>query len=311
VEAHPLLSHELCDLKDIHTIKSPTISVLIHVLSKSLPDLIAQRAADSGSKPVKLVVIDALAELFHSSDKTTTSTLIERSQDIAEISTLLHALASTHHLAVLVLNEVTDVFSRGDQSGSSSSGGLIYSQQSRWFGTADTVPGEASKEASLGLVWANQVNVRIMLSRTGRRRYLEAGLYSKRQKADDGNPAEYSGVDVDSDGGATLIRRMSVVFSSVAPPCSVDYIVTAAGISVLPDDDVVASENSFLFSPERHDDAIPALAMSGSQVAPLDVGFAEHATQSETARAEADEWESYWNTDTISEEVYTSLNAEE
>ncbi|KAJ7470523.1 P-loop containing nucleoside triphosphate hydrolase protein [Mycena latifolia] len=306
VDAHPLLSREVCGLEDINTIKSPTIPILIHVLSTILPSLVTQRAGDTGVKPVKLVVIDALAELFRSSDKTTTTTLIDRSQNIAEISTLLHTLASTYGIAVLVLNEVSDVFNH-EESATSSSGGLVYNQQARWFGGADTVPGEATKEASLGLVWANQVNVRIMMSRTGRRRYLEDSLHNKRQKADDGHSAESSSTKIHSDDGATLIRRMSVVFSSVAPPCSVDYIVTAAGISALPDDDVLVPSESRLSSPERHDDASLAISMSGSQVAPLDVGFAEQDSQAEAPQPEDEEWENYWNADVIPEEMYTSL----
>jgi hypothetical protein len=37
------------------------------------------------------------------------------------------------------------------------------------------------------------------------------------------------------------------------------------------------------------------------------VGLAEHDAQSETTRGEDEEWESYWNTDVISEEMYNSL----
>ncbi|KAJ7694125.1 P-loop containing nucleoside triphosphate hydrolase protein [Mycena rosella] len=308
VDAHPLLSREICGLDDINTMKTPTIPVLIHVLSKILPDLVAQRVDDPELKPVKLVIIDALAELFHSSDKTTTTTLIERSQNIAEISTLLHVLASKYNLAVLVLNEVSDVFNHGE-SGTSSSGGLVYNQQAKWFGAADTVPGESNKEASLGLVWANQVNARIMMSRTGRRRYLEDSLQNKRQKADDGHSSGNGGATTNADDGAILVRRLSVVFSSVAPPSSVDYIVTAAGISVLPDDDVLAPAENAFSSPERHDDAISAISMAGSQVAPLDVGFAEQEAQSERTHLqdEDEEWENYWNADVISEEMYTRL----
>ncbi|KAJ6546446.1 P-loop containing nucleoside triphosphate hydrolase protein [Mycena vulgaris] len=275
VEAHPLLSPEICGLEDINTIKSPTIPILIHVLSKILPDLIVQRANDTQLKPVKLVT---------------------GLRSIAEISILLHTLASRYNMTVLVLNEVSDVFSHGEQSGTSPNGGLVYNQQSRWFGGADTVPGESNKEASLGLVWANQVNVRIMLSRTGRRRYLEDSLHRKRPKFDDSS--DHPGANIHTDDGAILIRRLSVVFSSIAAPCSVDYIVTAAGISVIPDDEPVRRDDG---------DGIPAVAMPGSQVAPLDVGFAEHDAQSETARVEDEEWESYWNADEISEEMYTSL----
>jgi DNA repair protein RAD57 len=305
VDAHPQLSPELCGLENINTIKSPNIPILIHILSKILPDLITAKANDPDSKPVRLVVIDALAELFRSDDKTTTSTLVDRSQNIVEISTLLHSLASTYNLAILVLNEVSDVFGHGEQE--TGPGDLSYKQQSRWFGSADSVPGEGSKEAALGLVWANQINVRIMFSRTGRRRYLEDSLvHSKRRKTDGAHPIP----DTEPDDGATLIRRMSVVFSSVALPCSVDYIVTAAGISVLADDEApLPPEDSFFPSTqeEARDDAPASIA---SQVAPLDMGLVEHDAQSQTldtAPPEDEEWENYWNTDDIPEEMYNSM----
>jgi DNA repair protein RAD57 len=305
VDAHPQLSPELCGLENINTIKSPNIPILIHILSKILPDLITAKANDPDSKPVRLVVIDALAELFRSDDKTTTSTLVDRSQNIVEISTLLHSLASTYNLAILVLNEVSDVFGHGEQE--TGPGDLSYKQQSRWFGSADSVPGEGSKEAALGLVWANQINVRMMFSRTGRRRYLEDSLvHSKRRKTDGAHPNP----DTEPDDGATLIRRMSVVFSSVAPPCSVDYIVTAAGISVLAEDEApLPPEDSFFPSTqeEARDDAPASIA---SQVAPLDVGLAEHDAQSQTLDTgppEDEEWENYWNTDDIPEEMYNNM----
>ncbi|KAJ6547324.1 P-loop containing nucleoside triphosphate hydrolase protein [Mycena capillaripes] len=305
VEAHSLLSKTICGLENINTIKSPTIPILIHILSKILPDLVAGRVNDSESKPVKLVVIDALAELFHSDDKTTTSTLVDRSHSIVEISTLLHTLASSYNIAVLVLNEVSDVFKHGEQDESSLGGDLGYKRQSQWFGGADSVPGEVTKEASLGLVWANQVNARIMFSRTGRRRYLEDGVNTKRRKVDDGQP---SAIENEADDGATLIRRMNIIFSCISPPCSLDYIVTAAGISVLPDDDALLPPESSPLSQEEHsDDVIPEAGLAGSQIAPLDVGLVEHEAQTETTHAEDEEWENYWNTDTIPEEMYNSV----
>ncbi|KAJ7752094.1 P-loop containing nucleoside triphosphate hydrolase protein [Mycena metata] len=315
VEAHPLLSKEICGLENINTIKSPTIPILLHVLSKILPDLITKKATEPNSKPVKLVVIDALAELFHADDKTTTSTLVDRSHNVVEVSTLLHSLASSHNLAVLVLNEVSDVFNRDDPAEANSAGDLGYKQQSRWFGGADSVSGEANKEASLGLVWANQVNTRIMFSRTGRRRHLEDSFSSKRPKANGGQSS--GGNEIALDDEAVLVRRMSIIFSSVAAPCSLDYIVTAAGISVLPDEDIILSpENTFPPSqPEPEDDIFstnpdgifPTNAMSSSQVAPLDAGLAEHDAQSETRRDEDEEWENYWNADDMSGDIYNSV----
>ncbi|KAJ7172726.1 Rad51B protein [Mycena filopes] len=314
VETHPLLSKEICGLQYINTIKCPTIPILLHVLSTILPELITKQATDYDAKPVKLVVIDALAELFHADDKTTTSTLVDRSHSIVEISTLLHELASSHNLAIVVLNEVSDVFNPGDSADASPAGDLGYKQQSRWFGGADSVSGEGKKEASLGLVWANQVNTRIMFSRTGRRRHLEDNFSNKRRKANSGDSSVATDAAVDDDE-AILIRRMSVIFSSVAAPCSLDYIVTTAGISILPDEDILLppENTSSPSQPAPHDDIFAANAMSSSQVAPLDAGLAEHDAQSEAIRGEDEEWENYWNADDTSGDIYSSveLNGEQ
>ncbi|KAJ7285602.1 Rad51B protein [Mycena rebaudengoi] len=272
VDAHPLLSRDLCGLDDINSIRTPTIPSLIHVLSSILPSFITEKANDSHLKPVKLVVIDALAELFHSSDKTTTSTLVDRSQSIVEISTLLHSLANAHNIAVET----------------SANGDLIYNQQSRWFGSADNVPGEDKKEANLGLVWANQVNLRIMLSRTGRRRYLDDGLPNKRQKV-----VQQTHRPDTPDDQPLLIRRMSVIFSSISAPYSVDYIVTSACPSSPP----------WNLAQKRRYPLFPA-----PKVAPLDVGCAENTAQSEKDNAEEDEWENYWGADDLQEQDYNNLD---
>lgn len=208
---------------------SPNIPFLIEVLAKTLPAFIGQL---SNTRPVKLVVIDALGELFHTTDKTTTQTLIERSRDITQISLLLHTIASKYSIAVVVLNEVVDTFDRGYIE--SDEAHLSYSEQARWFGRASTVPGEDKKEASLGLVWANQVNVRIQLSRTGRRRHVDDNYLGKRRKLQT-TRVDPPKDDDDSDR-TSLIRRLSVIFSSVSLPASMDYIVSPAGLFGLPDD---------------------------------------------------------------------------
>ncbi|KAG6869020.1 hypothetical protein C0993_005679 [Termitomyces sp. T159_Od127] len=205
MQANPSLSGAECNLKDIHTLATPTIPHLIHVLSERLTPFIDSLRDKAGYKPVRLLVVDALAELFHTSDKTTTSTLVERSRNIAHISLLLHELVRKHKLAVLILNEVVDVFDRPGPP--DESGNLLYSEQARWFSRAHSIPGENTKEASLGMVWANAINARILLSRTGRRRFLDdADTPSlKRCRTDDssGRASALAGGDL------ALIRRLS------------------------------------------------------------------------------------------------------
>jgi len=276
---------------------APTIPALIYMLSDIFPKFISDKLATPNAKPVRLLVIDALAELFHSSNKTTTKVLVERSQNITEISALLHALVSKWNIAVLVLNEVVDAFDYGRNINPSEE--LEYREQSRWFSRAHSIPGEDRKEASLGLVWANQVNARIMLSRTGRRRHLDDVTVSKRQKLHDGSNTS---TEADSEENQlTLIRRLSVIFSSVAAPISLDYVVTRAGISFLPPEESAAPSASapapvhapLKRAPAQATPAPPLMA----QIAPLDVGFAEDGNNLmvvPSSQPEEDEWEEYW-----------------
>lgn len=304
----------------------PSIEFLTEALSKLLPDFVErklkQHNLDPTTKLVRLVVIDALGELFHSSSKTSTQTLMERSRNITEISSHLHSIASKFGIIVLVLNEVVDAFDRDSGNSEDPAFGLPYAEQSRWFGRAHSVPGEERKEASLGLVWANQVNARIMLSRTGRRRFLSSGRSEKRQKMNCG-PNNLGQPSKDSDH-FELIRRMSIVFSSVSAPRSLDYIVDAAGITVVAEEEWDVSNNrrragevSTGGQPASEPAALQpvdlAIAMPSSQIAPLDVGSVESAgseLSDKLSRApdDEDEWDVFWEKDQITEEMYLAAD---
>ena len=293
---HPKLSSSQCGLSGVQTLSIPNIPLLLHVLSTMVPKLILDRC--SSAMPVKLLVIDALAELFHSSSKTTTQTLVERSRNINEISSLLHCLASQYNIAILVLNEVSDAFNRA--YGVNSDAELLYGDQSRWFARADSIPGEDAKEASLGLVWANQVNVRIMVSRTGRRRYIEGvrSVGTKIRRADVATSSSSNTKPVEE--ASTLIRRLSVIFSSVAPTASLDYIVTTEGVSVLVDGPVAKDDRhvQVMHTEFRHPvtGLVPGQEIL-SQVSPLDVGCVEDSNTSAEVEQPVDEWDAYWEQD--------------
>lgn len=292
LDAHPMLSPSTCGLSNIQTIQTPTIEKLIYVLSTFLPQHISTRLSDPTSRPLKLVVIDALAELFHDIAKTTTRTLVGRSRKISEISILLHQLASRYRIAIWVLNEVTDVLTRDQPPDNTVMG---YRDQAMWFGCANSIPGEDRKEASLGLVWANQVNARIFLTRTGRRRYLGEG----------GNDEP------------TLIRRLSIVFSSVSLPASCDYIVTTQGVCVIAGSTTLPTATHE--TPVNVADAVSSLhkADDGNrnqcdQLPPLDIGCVEDSrvaeTRAPTPESDAeDEWESFWALNTLPEDTYSQI----
>jgi hypothetical protein len=269
----------MCSLTNIHTIATPTIPILIRVLSQTFPDFLEARSKKLAPMPIKLLVIDALAELFHSASKTTTCTLVERSRNITQISTLLHFIANKYQIAILVLNEVADTFDRGLAIDIGDHSDLIYRDQARWFNRAHSLPGEDRKEASLGLVWANQVNARILLSRTGRRRYLnEFPSRGKHRRVATRGPDGFSPIPRVSatEDQATLIRRLSIIFTSVSLPKSLDFVVSAGGLTFLKDDNSPPEAQCSLQSHQDHSEI--------AHVSLLDVDCSQDGKKSEGHR---------------------------
>ncbi|PCH38344.1 hypothetical protein WOLCODRAFT_65896 [Wolfiporia cocos MD-104 SS10] len=307
MECHPALSPSLCGLSDIHTIKTPEIPILLYILDTTLPGLIEQLRAQSDRKPVKLVVVDTLTELFHSHSKVSADTLRERSKNLAEISTLLHQLANKYRIAVLVLNEVMDVVCKGYAPDTVPSKDILYREQARWFNRADSIAGEDRKEASLGLVWANQINARIMLSRTERTRFLEVEQRKPKRRRLDPTRTQHC-----SETQPTRIRRLSIIFSSVSPPASLDYIVSEGGIFVLPDttepNPTPPSSSTPLQPPSSSTPLQPPSSSTPLQppssspshdidgVSPLDVGVI------------ADEWDAYWQEAESDADLYRNVH---
>lgn len=281
IQDHPLLSPSICDLSDIHTVSVSTIELLIRTLTITFPALLESLRDDPLRKPIKLVVIDSISALFHISGKPSSSTLFERSRALSELSLTMHEIAAKYQIAFLVVNEVTDVFNDHYSSNqeSVSSHDILYRDQARWFNSAHSLPAESSKEAGLGLVWANQVNTRIMLTRTNRRRYPDDfGPPMKRKQLEGTSKATDGSRESDtSSDQPMLIRRFSVIFSSVSTPASADFIVTNAGVSAIHDEisgpvalpharpDVARSTPVVGPSPPTSSDVSDPIAVTGSQ----------------------------------------------
>ncbi|KZV80734.1 P-loop containing nucleoside triphosphate hydrolase protein [Exidia glandulosa HHB12029] len=227
IDLHPMIRGSTCTLDHLHFRRTETISALLNVLEGPLVQLI-QGCRDT--MPLKLLILDDFTSLFRTdkTDKATSGSLIDRSRDLAEVSALIHQLAIEHNLAVIVVNEVVNVFEPEAPAPVQSE--PTYRAVSPWFNTAANVPGEDAREPALGLSWANQVNVRVFFSRTGRRRILDVPMSdAKRQKF-----AQETGRlphEIQPSDEPVLIRHMSVIFSSVAAPSSVDYVITDEGVS--------------------------------------------------------------------------------
>ena len=217
-----------CTLNNIQTCSVSTPEELCFYLRHPIVRLI-----DSTTTPLKLIVIDSLATLFRTSGKATSTSLFERSRAIGEISLLLHRLAIQHGLAVVVVNDVTAVFEEdGDNKGWTD---LTYRLQSRWFNRPDETYYDAKQDAALGLVWANQINARLFLSRTGRTTSVVDEPSSKRRKIEGGGRQSES----------IVLRRIDIVFSSFSRPDSLDFVLTARGFRTVPKDQWVAKPEEF------------------------------------------------------------------
>jgi len=250
------------------------ITLLEHTLMYKVPFILRQRAGrgparllgqegeEGGEgKPIRVIIIDSITALIRGADSTYANSssigLAERSRYLCAVSDRLKALAVEFNLAVVVINQVSDVFTRAPALPSTPTNPpstqqmsqfytdgpeppMLYATQSRWFsGQTETL----KKEASLGIVWANAINTRIMLSRTGRRRMVDPRDLSKRHKRrkevlEEGE-APSSGVNgagpVVDDTAPMLIRRAHVVFCPFAPTATIDYIISPTGVHSIPD----------------------------------------------------------------------------
>lgn len=303
---HPLLARSRCSLDNIQTSATKSVSSLLFALSEVLPASINAAAAAAAnktrsSKPLRLLVIDSLAEVLLEDTKMSTATLADRSRNLSAIAAQLHALATTHQLAVVAINRVTDVWDRHPDAVFRGGGELLYADHARIFGRAEG----GAKSAALGLVWANQVNARIMLALT-ERRHAHAhrdGTTTTTTTSSGGNgsavPLVVEGHDPEWErerkrkrkrlraeegvGAAVVraddvvVRRLTVVFSSVCAPASVDFVVTSRGVETLTE--VVDLDTCHAYVSHSHSHLHPAATAAVSaerpplaDVSPLDVG---------------------------------------
>nr|XP_031863658.1 uncharacterized protein CI109_000910 [Kwoniella shandongensis]KAA5530730.1 hypothetical protein CI109_000910 [Kwoniella shandongensis] len=274
-------------LDNVLTNRVGDVDALEHALNYAIPAMLEKRSSSSSTvKPIRLIVLDSITALFrggsNNDDKPTAPSslsLTERSKRLCSVADQLKLLAVKFDLVILVINQVSDVFTRQGQGRQSTptptssipmpsssftqtqpfvgysttatemerDPPMIYSSQARWFsGQSDNL----NKEASLGIVWANAINVRIMLSRTGRRRLLHQddlrpSTSTKKRKRGVIAPSPMPsatqegvtlglGVEVD-DIKPTLIRKMHVVFSPFSPSSTIDYAITPSGVHSLPE----------------------------------------------------------------------------
>ncbi|WVW81684.1 hypothetical protein I302_103679 [Kwoniella bestiolae CBS 10118] len=249
-------------LDNILTNRVGDVDALEHALNYAIPAILESRLDPNTSTnhqlPIRLIILDSITALFRGGtndhERPTAPnalSLAERSKHLCIVADALKAIAVKYDLSILIINQVSDVFQRstpvsysqptssfmqtqpftGQNNANPEDIAMIYKTQSRWFSGESE---QLKKEASLGIVWANAVNVRIMLSRTGRRRLLDQyNLTShKRNRPED---RAYLQNEEEGDIRPTLIRKLHVVFSPFSPASTIDYVITPSGVHTLLD----------------------------------------------------------------------------
>ncbi|KAJ4907795.1 DNA repair protein XRCC3-like protein [Raphanus sativus] len=153
--------------------------------------------------PLKLIVLDSVAALFRSEFDNTPSDLRKRASCFFKMSGKLKQLASRFGLAVVVTNQVTDFV---ESSSDGLSGLRVGNLRCLYSSGRRVVP-------ALGLAWANCVNSRVFISRSG--------VCEERRG--------------DGESGSSLVsgrarRRFDIVFSPYLPASSCEFVITGEGI---------------------------------------------------------------------------------
>ncbi|XP_077409739.1 DNA repair protein XRCC3-like isoform X2 [Vanacampus margaritifer] len=133
----PHVTSDLCFGDRIYVEHAADLTSLQSCLRRRVRLLLARRL-------VRFVAIDSVASLFRS--EFGLADWLERTKQLLSLSSTLHHLCQQFNSAVLCVNQVTDIFS----------GSQEY-----------TGPSSSSVCPALGLAWANQVMVRLMMRRLG------------------------------------------------------------------------------------------------------------------------------------------------
>ncbi|QRW04205.1 DNA repair helicase RHP51 [Ceratobasidium sp. AG-Ba] len=195
----------------ISTQHASDVDKLTVLLASLLPTHIT--ACQARGTPLRLLVIDSLTAVFrdNTANRQASQSLYARSESLNAIGSLLQQIASTHGIAVVAINDVTDVFAPNPGSNTDSEE-LIYREQSRWFARAGGVAGEERHEAALGMD-------------------LTGAYWTKT------TPWTPTSIRRGPDEDAVLIRRVFFLFGKSVedevPAPSLDFIVCAQGVKTV------------------------------------------------------------------------------
>jgi len=200
---------------------------------------VASVLRETKKKRVRLLVVDSVSSPFRETDASRANGAFSRARVLGRVAALLREYAHRHDIAVVVTNHVVDVFgnsednARSDSHADQSCGPLLKKQNV--FGPAGVVSSSGRDVApALGLFWANCVNTRLFLRRSG------------------GSAGGFGGGEGVGGGGVVggVTREACVVFSSHLPHCRdaeeggapIPFVVRKEGVFGLPSSGVSADE---------------------------------------------------------------------
>lgn len=150
-------------MKNIRTMRLKDVDDQYNTLAYHLPAFVESQV--NTSKPVRLVVIDSISAVYRGDS---TMSRFEKMKEICDLSTRLKHLAIKYNLAVVAVNQVSDVFSKEnvqnmDHIDKWMDFHLINQNGNQMLGLYIQ---SLLKKPILGLAWSNAVNTRIRLARS-------------------------------------------------------------------------------------------------------------------------------------------------
>ena len=191
-----------------HTLLPPSSFYLEEDSPSSTPP--PPRTPQKPPLPIRLVIVDSIAAPIRGAHGSDSAGFISRSKELNGVSDSLKRLAHVYCCAVVVVNQVSAVFSRPMGPNSAHESYHLPRELYNRFQSPHFSGEKSGNAAALGPSWTNSINARIMLSRTKRRTSGEPGVKE-----------------------GTAVRLATLVFSPCAPRASIEFVVDEEGVRSL------------------------------------------------------------------------------
>lgn len=210
--------------------------------------------------PIRLIVVDSIAAPFRVSNANDSSGFVKRAEELGDVGDQLKRLAHVYDCAVVVVNQVSDVFDRGPPRPPPSPGLHVGSPGARstQTGSPSSTPSAAPSTPStprppppahvqnnLPPYLYSRFQTPHFSGQTPSFRALASLGHSwsnivntrvmlwrtKRRRAIEDDADSYrSKRDPEAGNGTELIRRMALIFSPYAPRATVEFVIRAQGV---------------------------------------------------------------------------------